>query len=59
MSEWIKHDGGPCPVDGGIRVEVRLRDGATDTRGASDLYWDYAIPREDQIIAYRIVEVGQ
>ncbi len=54
MSSWIEWKGGAMPVDGDQVVEVRLRDEVSDTRRASDLYWDYRIPWPDQIVAYRL-----
>lgn len=59
MSEWIKWGGGPCPVSRRDFVEVRLRCGGTDGRLAMDLLWGRDLPKEDWIIAYRLVEIDQ
>lgn len=53
MSEWIKWDGGECPVDGDVRVDTKWEDGAilsNDT--ASDWAWGMG----GGIIAYRLSE---
>jgi hypothetical protein len=51
MSEWIKHDGGPCPVDVDIDVEFRMRQLDDDIRlcQAGSLSWDV-------ITSYRLAE---
>lgn len=51
---WIKHDGGPCPVEPQTIVEVRERDGSvTQPRWtASDFEWDHNGSGSD-ILFYR------
>lgn len=53
---WIEWSGGDMPVRSGVRVEYRMRDGATDSYGvkAHILRWDHA-GTEGDIIAYRVV----
>jgi len=51
MGDWIKHDGGACPVDGDTIVEVRFKDGFKGMpTPAAYLGWT------DSIIAYRVIE---
>ncbi|MGM0584248.1 MAG: hypothetical protein ACQEUZ_06325 [Pseudomonadota bacterium] len=61
---WIKHDGGPCPVDWDTMVRVRFRDGLeADPKPAGlwsenspDCLWRHrAGDSDNDIIAYRIV----
>lgn len=55
-NEWIKHDGGECPVDGDMRVDIKLRDGYIESGDVADGYrWahDEKYPTRD-IIEYRI-----
>lgn len=69
MSEWIKHDGGPCPVDGDTRVHFRteweMQKAETPVteerngRKASSLRWTHIGKPWDDIIAYRLVEIDQ
>lgn len=54
---WIKHDGGPCPVDQGSRPSIMFPDGLTlDTAAynsfAGDLRWSRRGMPTD-IIAYK------
>jgi hypothetical protein len=59
---WIKHDGGPCPVDGDVMVKVRIDGCEHGWRSAK--WWDDENPEESnwscedssRIIAYKIVE---
>ena len=51
---WLPHDGGPCPVDGKIRVTMLFRDGTEMTRQAESEEWPWE--EEDthlDIIAYK------
>lgn len=54
---WIKHDGGPCPVRGDVKVSVKFRRGesADDSRCAGYWFWGHNNADYD-IIAYRIVD---
>jgi len=59
-TQWIKHDGGPNPVPG-TRVEVRYRNGETETRTANRLGWNHWEAETPglggyDIIAYRVTE---
>lgn len=64
-SEWIEHDGGPCPVDPDTRVIAKFRDGKVDdikparagfwSRGSYD-WWKHEGPDLcHNIVAYRVV----
>lgn len=54
-SEWIKWDGGECPVDRETLVEVKMRDGYTVIGKAKYGVWANTSLDYD-IVAYRIVE---
>ena len=54
---WIRHRGGKCPVaDGGLKIEVRLRDGAVGIEKAHWYRWSHDCGRGD-IMAYRVCEL--
>lgn len=65
---WIRHRGGKCPVETGVLVDVRYRDGsvnlsvpakvfgATGTIERSAVNWSQSCGRQDDIMAYRISE---
>jgi len=58
--EWITHDGGPNPVPGKT-VDVRYRNGETETRTANRLGWNHWEAETPglggyDIIAYRVTE---
>lgn len=57
MSEWIKWEGGDCPVPPDTKVFVRLRGGVEHTYGTSaDVYmWDHDYNGGD-IVAYKVAE---
>lgn len=51
---WIRHRGGKCPVEGGMNVLVRMRDGQfTDNTQVVELDWSHDGDPGD-IMAYRI-----
>lgn len=52
---WIPWEGGPCPVNPGTMVYVRLRDGKTtdDPRPAQGFRWGNSGAYGD-IVAYRL-----
>jgi len=53
---WIRHHGGKCPVsDGGLKIEVRLRDGTCGIEKASFYSWSHDCGLGD-IMAYRVCE---
>lgn len=63
MNDWIKWDGGVCPVPKGTDVEVKYRDGKTtacpaliETRGpdATESFWRHDGMTYD-IVAYRVI----
>lgn len=60
MSDWIEWSGGPCPVEGGVRVSIRLRCGGLAVDGDAGIFnWRhgggaFAYENDDDIIAYRI-----
>lgn len=53
---WIKWDGGECPVDGDLAVEVKFRVGETNqNHKAVDWGWGHSESGFD-IIAYRVIK---
>lgn len=69
MNDWIKWDGGPCPVPTGTIVDVKYRDGGilraipasvdidSFPRDASVAFWSNDGQTND-IVAYRLVSAG-
>lgn len=55
-SDWIKHDGGDCPVDRNTEVEARTLSGAVVRNVAYGLRW-----KDDgaRVVAYRPASVGE
>lgn len=57
-TDWIIHDGGPCPLPMGARAETRARDGHVSINEVEDTkyLWIHGefYPQWD-IIAYRVV----
>lgn len=69
INPWISHSGGPCPVDGDVRVDVRHKDGDTTMNAhAGDMvvpdphgfdwwrHYDANGTDEGFVVAYRIVK---
>mgnify|MGYP003651505200 CR=1 FL=1 len=56
MSNWIEWQGGECPVDGDIEVEIDLEDNGKYTGLANHYYWGTNEPR---ITRYRVVEAKE
>lgn len=56
MSEWIKWDGGDCPVPGGTPVVLRLRDGYEfeESFDSAEFRWRHT-GAEDDIMEYRVM----
>ena len=56
---WIEWGGGKCPVPIEFFVEVKIRDGRTDTSGvrANSFRWMH-VGDDGDIIAYRVVRSG-
>ena len=55
--EWIKWQGGECPISDGVRHQVKLRDGylsSDDLEARSWVGWDH-IDGESDIVAYRVL----
>lgn len=50
---WIRHRGGKCPVEDGVAVDYRMRDGEIMTQPAVCLEWDHYGECGD-IMAYRV-----
>lgn len=50
---WIRHRGGKCPVEAGVKVKIRDRDGNIYECNGIDLRWSH-IGRGGDIMAYRI-----
>jgi hypothetical protein len=50
---WIRHRGGKCPVDAGVKIEIRDRDGDIYEYNGIDLRWSH-IGSGGDIMAYRI-----
>jgi hypothetical protein len=56
---WIEWNGGECPVDPAIRVDVKLRDGFHwNNTPASLPDWTHA-QRLDDVVAYRLAAMEQ
>lgn len=57
MSEWIEWAGGNWDADpaGGIRIEVKFRNGGMDTDVGDVFYWAHDLDDSD-IVAYRIIK---
>lgn len=55
MTDWIKHDGGPCPVAPETMVDVKTNDGRDMSRCAGWFEWKHVGGYGD-IIAYRIAK---
>lgn len=58
MSEWIKWNGGECPVHPDTVVEYEMKAGMGCKIGAGWLYWDHK-KRSGDIIAYKIIQAYQ
>ena len=54
-NNWIEWNGGKCPVDNGVSIDVRFRNGAELYDVISSLRWSHDGVSGD-IIAYRICE---
>lgn len=58
MSDWIKHDGKGCPVDGDVLVLIQYRDGGIDADVAVYFslrnFWKHKNSGFD-IIAYQVI----
>ena len=52
---WIEWDGGECPVDSDMRVEVEMFSGETEIQPANQFRWNKAGYLGD-IIAYRVLK---
>jgi hypothetical protein len=54
---WIKHDGGPMPVDRGTMIVAKFHDPARDDgpRTAGSYWWNHQYPKGD-IIGYKLYE---
>lgn len=52
---WIRHRGGKCPVEAGVKVDYRMRNGEIDCFGhdAGRLQWNHE-PDDGDIMAYRL-----
>lgn len=57
MSEWIKWNGGDCPVSYATQVFVRLRDGAENSVSirADNYLWGHG-NEDGDIVAYKVAE---
>ena len=49
---WEKHDGGPCPVDGGVMIVTTSKAGTTDVGGSGTFYWQ-------NVTAYAIINKAE
>lgn len=56
--QWIKWDGGECPVHPDTGVEIKLRDGSVGTEFARSVVWVHrrlnAAPYRGDVVAYRV-----
>jgi len=55
MSDWKKHNGGPCPVPPDTMVEVRLLGGSVFSGFAKEFVWRHDGDNGD-ITEYRLIE---
>ena len=55
---WIRHRGGKCPVEAGVIVEIRDRDGDIYEYNCSDMRWNHIGSGAD-IMAYRIYKPAE
>jgi hypothetical protein len=55
MNDWIKWNGGECPVGFWDRVEIRLRCGVENEGDANCFVWEHLYGDSD-IVKYRIIE---
>lgn len=54
---WIRHRGGKCPVDVGVKVDIRTRNGERWERQDPEKNCDWAHNKGDyNIVAYRVCE---
>ena len=56
--DWIKWDGGECPVNPDQLVEVFMSDGGTIKAKAGDITWAPGLERRD-VVAYRVLHKKQ
>lgn len=52
--EWIEWEGGSCPVDASVLVEIRRRDGSTGILLAGLIDWRH-ISKPSDVISYRVM----
>lgn len=53
---WVPHDGGPCPVNPGTKVDVKFRNGAYSSKCDEAQHWYWRHDCSDcDIIAYKVV----
>lgn len=50
---WIRHRGGKCPVEAGVLVEVKTRDGKVYSETSDDVQWHHFKHYRD-VMRYRI-----
>lgn len=57
---WIRHRGGKCPVEAGVKVDYRMRDGEIECfgRDAGGLRWSHE-PDDSDIMAYRLYKPAE
>ena len=54
MNDWIEWSGGRCPVDGHVRVDVKLQSGEISLDEAARGYSWNKYHNDGDIIAYRL-----
>jgi len=55
-NDWIDWNGGECPVDPDTTVDVEFANGEAYSGSIAEAWdWSRKIPREDLIVAYRVV----
>lgn len=52
---WIPWYGGECPVQAGVRVQIKFANGTGESGAGSRLWWDHR-GSEGDIYEYRIIE---
>lgn len=56
MNEWIKWNGGECPVHPKTEVKVQLRDGTEPNPNSAGCYRWVCYGKDSDIVAYRVVK---
>lgn len=58
MRDWIKWNGGECPVPGETPVSVQRRSGVVESGRARAFWWNH-LGWSGDIVSYRVVETEE